>query len=85
MARLEKKSAICKSESENILGIADEFNLTQVEQEPTRHNNILDLVFTVHPDLIEGTYVLPSMSDRSAVICDINCKTKPPLNPPRSV
>ena len=56
----------------------DEFNLTQVVEEPTRHNNILDLVFTSHPDLIEGTYVVPGMSDHSAVICDINFKTKPP-------
>ena len=68
-----------------MLRIADEFNLTQVVQEPNRHNSILDLVFTTHPDLIEGTYVVPGMSDHSAVICDINFKTKPPLNPPRSV
>ena len=71
--------------SEKMLGTMDEFNLTQVVQEPTRHNNILDLVFTTHPDLIEGTYVVPGMSDQSAVICDINFKTKPPLNPPRSI
>ena len=55
----------------------DEFNLTQVVKKPTRHNNILDLVFTTHPDLIEGTYVVPGLSD-SAVICDINFKTNPP-------
>ena len=58
---------------------------TQVVQAPTRHNNILDLVFTTHPDLIEGIYVVPSMSDHSAVICDINFKTKRPLNSTRSV
>ena len=71
--------------SEKMLGIMDEFNLTWVVQKPTHHNNILDLVFTTHPDLIEGTYVVPGMSDHSAVICDINFKTKPPLNPLRSV
>ena len=65
--------------SEKMLGIMDEFNLKQVVQEPTRQNNILDLVFTTHPDLIEGTYVVPGMSDHSAVICE------PPINPPRSV
>ena len=56
----------------------DEFNLTQVVKEPTRHNNILNLVFTTHPDLIEGTYVVAGLSHRSAVICDINFKTKSP-------
>ena len=59
MVRLEKNPLCANQISENILGIADEFNLAQVEQEPTRHNNILDLVFTVHPDFIEGTYVVP--------------------------
>ena len=49
-------------------GIMDEFSLTQVVEEPTRHNNILDLVFTTHADLIEGTYVLPGMSDHSAEV-----------------
>ena len=63
----------------------DQFNLTQVVQEPTRQNNILDLVFTTQPDLIKGTYVVPGMSDHNAVIWDINFKTKPSLNPPRSV
>ena len=61
-----------------MLGIVDELTLTQVVEKPTRSNNILDLVFTTHPDLIEGTYVVPGMSDHSAVICDINFKTKPP-------
>ena len=56
----------------------DEFNVTQVVKEATRHNNILDLVFTTHPDLIEGTYVVPGLSHHSGVICDINFKTKPP-------
>ena len=60
-------------------------NPTQLVQEPTRQNNILDLVLTTHPDLIEGTYVVPGMNDHNAVICDINFKTKPSLNPPRSV
>ena len=62
----------------------NELDLTKVVQEPTRQNNILDVRFTTQPDLIEGTYVVPGMSDQSAVICDINFKTKLFLNPPRS-
>ena len=54
--------------SKKMPGIMDEFSLTQVVDEPTRHNSILDLVFTTHPDLIEGTYVVPGMSDHSAVV-----------------
>jgi len=68
-----------------MIGIMDEFNLTQVVKEPTLQNNILDLVLTTHPDLIEGTYVVPGMNDHNAVICDMNFKTKHSLNPPRSV
>ena len=63
----------------------DDYNLTQMVHEPTRLENTLDLVFTTHPDLIENTYVVPCMSDHSAVICDINFKLAPPKIPPRTV
>ena len=54
--------------SEKMLDIVDDYNLTQMVHEPTRLENTLDLVFTTHPDLIENTYVVPGMSDHSAVI-----------------
>ena len=68
-----------------MLDIADDYNLTQMVHEPTRLENTLDLVFTTHPDLIKNTYVVPGMSDHSAVICDINFKLAPPKKTLRTV
>ena len=68
-----------------MLDIVDDYNLTQMVQESTRLENTLDLVFTTHPDIMENTYVVPGMSDHSAVICDINFKLAPPKTPPRTV
>ena len=74
-----------RSISEKILDILDDNNLTQIVHEPTRLENTLDLIFTTHPDLIVNTFVVPGMSEHSAVICDINFKLTPPKVPQRTV
>ena len=71
-----------RSISEKMLDTVDDYNLKQMVHEPTRLENTLDLVFSTLPDLIENTYVVPGMSEHSAVICDINFKLTPPALPP---
>ena len=68
-----------------MIDIANDFNLTQMVTEPTRQGNILDLLFISHPDLVDKVYIVPSMSDYHAVICDINLRANPPANPKRNV
>lgn len=68
-----------------MIDIANDFNLTQMVMEPTRQGNILDLLFTSHPDLVDKVYTAPGMSDHDAVICDINFRANPPANPKRNV
>lgn len=68
-----------------MINIAHDFNLTQFAMEPTRQGNILDLLFTSHPDLVDKVYTAPDMSDHDAVNCNINLRTNPPLNPKRNV
>ena len=53
----------------------EEFNLTQMVKEPTRENNILDIVLTSSPGLID-TEVRPGMSDHKIVTCDVMAKLK---------
>ena len=43
---------------------------------PTRLNNILDLLFTTNPDLVDMVEVYPGMSDHSFVTAVINVKAK---------
>ena len=45
--------------------------LTQVNEEPTRFDKILDLVLTTEPDNVQYVSVVPGMSDHEAVITGI--------------
>ena len=67
-----------------MIDIANDFNLTQIVTEPTRQGNILDLLFTSHPHLVDKVSIVPGMSDHDAVICDINLRANPPANPKRN-
>ena len=40
----------------------------------TRDHNILDLVFTTNPDKVSDLKIQNGMSDRDAIIFDINLK-----------
>lgn len=59
--------------------------LNQAVAEPTRQDNILDLVLTTNPSIIENISVEDGMSDHKIVITDINIKTKPKKTVPRKV
>ncbi|CAG2212437.1 unnamed protein product [Mytilus edulis] len=59
--------------------------LTQIVKEPTRQDNILDLVLTTNPTSIENISVQDGMSDHSIVITDINLKAKTKKQVPRKV
>jgi hypothetical protein len=59
--------------------------LNQAVTEPTRQHNILDLVLTTNPSIIENISVEDGMSDHKVVITDINIKTKPRKTVPRKV
>ena len=71
--------------SHKMLDIMDDFSLTQIQRQPTRGVNILDLICTTHPDRIAASYVVPGMSDHEAVIFDINIKATMVPTPPRKV
>ena len=47
----------------------------------TRGSNILDLIFTTTPDLVNSVQVCPGMSDHYAVTAEVNMRAKP--NPKR--
>ena len=53
-----------------------ENDFIQMVKESTRGKNILDLIFTNNPGLIERTQTQPGMSDHEIVITDINIKAK---------
>ncbi|XP_072044150.1 uncharacterized protein [Amphiura filiformis] len=68
-----------------LLDTVEEHGLIQQVKEPTRLNNILDLLLTTNPDLVEQVDVCPGMSDHRIVIAVINVKAKRITKPPRKV
>ena len=57
-----------------LVNITSATDLTQVHEEPTREENILDLVFTSNPTLNKSSKSLPGISDHSILVSDFNVK-----------
>ncbi|XP_072039179.1 uncharacterized protein [Amphiura filiformis] len=68
-----------------LLDIVEDHGLQQHVNKPTRLNNILDLLLTTNPDLVEEIQVFPGMSDHSVVTGVVNVKAKVNKHPPRKV
>lgn len=51
--------------------LIDVFSLHQFVREPTRGNNILDLILTNTPEIVLSTTVIPGISDHRAVISEM--------------
>lgn len=58
--------------------IVDTFGLFQYVSDPTRNNNILDLLFCSSPDLISSVTIVPGISDHNAVIASVKSETNRP-------
>ena len=59
-----------------LLESVNEFGLDQLVTEPTRGSNILDLIFSSHPESIANVEVIPGMSDHKAVYCELNLSSR---------
>ena len=68
-----------------MLEIAEEHGLQQLQKEPTRLNNVLDLLFTTYPDLVENVQVSSGMSDHCVVTAEVNVNPRAYKKPPRKV
>ena len=63
----------------------DDLALTQMVSEPTRGNNILDLLFSSCPDLVQNVTVSPGISDHSSVTAEVALKAKISKKKPQKV
>ena len=59
-----------------MLDTVKKHGLQQHDEEPTRLDNILDLLLTTHPVLVEKISVSPSMSDHAVITASVNIKVK---------
>ena len=71
-----------------LLDIVQDNGLTQLVHEPTRKNNILDLVLTNNPTLFNNIKTMPPLStqaDHDTVFIDLDIKPITAKQPPRNV
>ena len=71
-----------KSQRELLLSSLDTHALAQIHKEPTREENILDLLITNKPGLIKSSHSVPGISDHCAVVTELDIdppyrRTKP--------
>ena len=74
-----------QSVNQEVLNLAVQNELYQIQHERTRMNNVLDLVFVTNMNLVNNIKVYPGMSDHNCIITDINLKVKHCRKPPRTV
>ena len=65
------------------LDTVNEFGLKQLITQPTRVNNILDLVFCIQPNIISNFQVIPGISDHEAILFYLGLATSLSVHVPR--
>ena len=61
-----------KSQCELLLSSLDTHALAQIHKEPTREENILDLLITNKPGLIKSSHSVPGILDHCAVVTELD-------------
>ncbi|CAG2231580.1 unnamed protein product [Mytilus edulis] len=74
-----------KALNEKLIEISNNNDMNQMVNEPTRGQNILDLLMTTNPGLVSNIEVHPGMSDHQVVIANIDMKAKTSKKKPRLV
>ena len=70
---------------QEILNTSNDCGITQIQKEPTREKNVLDLFFTNNTSLVKSTNVIPGISDHEMVIIDSDIRPKLAKPPKRKV
>ena len=63
----------------------DDNGLTQMVEEPTRGDNILDLIATNTPSSFTRVKTIPGISDHDIVFAEVDLKIKQKTQKPRSI
>ena len=70
---------------ESLIELADDYQLQQAVTFPTRGNNLLDLFFTSHIDLVQSCQPYPGLSDHEVVLIKFQCQISPSKQCPRKI
>ena len=67
-----KKQCITSAIHNQLLNTLADHSLTQLNQTATRENNILDLVTTNSPNLVNRIEIIPGISDHHAIFTEVD-------------
>lgn len=62
--------------SERLLEIVNDHGLTQLVQDPTKHDKIIDLVLTNNNNIINDARVIPGISHYDMVLFEVNLEPR---------
>lgn len=68
---------------EKLVEMAEKHGLHQIHDQPTRGENLLDLVFTTNPTLFKASISIPGLSDHDMVLSDFCIRPFQVKKPPR--
>ena len=74
-----------KSVCDSLVSLTDDIGLSQLQREPTREGNILDLYCTNNPGLVKGMNTIPGISDDDMIVVDSVIKPVTQFKKPRKV
>ena len=80
-----KMDASDKEIQRTLIDITSQTGLTQIHEEPTRENNLLDLVFTTNPTLSKSSTNIPGISDHAIIVTDLDTKPYYQKSIPRKI
>ena len=69
-----RQDCSCSPVYDSFVEILDGFNLVQIVTEPTRHDNVLDLILTSNPILVSKVDCIPGLSDHDIVSTEVAIK-----------
>ena len=74
-----------KKVNEQVVSLQETYGLVQMQREPTRIYNILDLFFTNKPSLVNTVRSIPGISDHEIIMADCDIKSQINKKPPRKI
>ena len=60
-------------------------HMEQIQRQPTRLGNVLDLLFTNKPGLVKEVSILPGLSDHDTVLVDTYLHINPNHKKPKKI
>ena len=76
-----RKATMCNE----MLELAANLSLTQIQDELTRGHSNLDLLFTNRPGLVKSSHTIPAIGDHDIVIADADIKARIEKTKPRKI